>query len=78
MVSGGLITLKKLFRDQLPNEELVSCLFSTANDDGIYANSAIYGHGLMDLGVATKPLGDPWLHGAGGSPHTRATGPTTA
>ncbi len=59
MVSGGLITMKKLFRDQLSNEELVSRLFSTANDDGIYATSAIYGHGLMDLGAATNPWGVP-------------------
>ncbi|MXX09793.1 MAG: S8 family serine peptidase, partial [Synechococcus sp. SB0667_bin_8] len=57
MVSGGLITMKKLFRDQLSNEELVSRLFATANDDGIYANSAVYGHGLMDLGAATNPWG---------------------
>ena len=57
MVSGGLITMKKLFRDQLSNEQLVSRLFATANDGGIYANSAIYGHGLMDLGTATNPWG---------------------
>ncbi|MXY62337.1 MAG: S8 family serine peptidase, partial [Synechococcus sp. SB0665_bin_28] len=57
MVSGGLITMKKLFRDQLSNEELVSRLFATANDDGIYADSAIYGQGLMDLGAATNPWG---------------------
>ena len=59
MVSGGLITMKKLFRDQLSNEELVSRLFATANDDGIYADSAIYGQGLMDLGAATNPWGAP-------------------
>ena len=70
MVSGGLITMKKLFRDQLSNEELVSRLFSTANDDGIYANSAIYGHGLMDLGAATNPWGTPGFMGAGGQVHT--------
>ena len=72
MVSGGLIALKKLFRDQLSNEELVSRLFSTANDDGIYANSAIYGHGLMDLGAATNPWGTPSFMGAGGQVHPPA------
>ena len=59
MVSSGLIMMKKLFRDQLSNEELVSRLFATAKDDGIYANAAIYGQGLMDLGAATNPWGIP-------------------
>ncbi|MCY4172697.1 MAG: S8 family serine peptidase [Cyanobacteria bacterium MAG CAR3_bin_5] len=67
MVSGGLIAMKKLFRDQLTNEQLVSRLFRTANDDGIYANSAIYGHGLMDLGAATNPWGTPAFMGASGA-----------
>ena len=59
MVSGGLLLMKKLFRDQLTNEELVARLFDTAKDDGMYSNSAIYGHGLMDLGAATNPWGIP-------------------
>jgi len=37
--------------------EIVSRLFATANDDGIYADSLIYGHGLVDLEAATNPLG---------------------
>ena len=63
MVSGGLIMMKKLFRDQLSNEELVSRLFATAKDDDIYADSAIYGQGLMDLGAATNPWGIPAFMG---------------
>ena len=63
MVSGGLAIMKQLFRDQLSNEELVARLFATANDDGIYADSAIYGHGLMDLGAATSPSGTPGFMG---------------
>lgn len=59
MVSGGLIVMKQMFRNQLSNEQLVSRLFSTANKDGIYANADIYGHGLMDLGAATNPWGIP-------------------
>ncbi|MDE0648616.1 MAG: S8 family serine peptidase, partial [Cyanobacteria bacterium MAG IRC4_bin_6] len=43
LVGGGLAVLKQIFRDQLTNEQLVSRLFETANDDGIYADSAIYG-----------------------------------
>ena len=59
MVSGGLAVMKQLFRNQLSNTELVSRLFTTAKDDGIYANAATYGHGLLDLGAATNPWGTP-------------------
>ena len=57
MVSGGLAVMKQLFRDQLSNEELVSRLFLTADNTGIYADREIYGHGRMDLGAATSPVG---------------------
>ncbi|HBP53167.1 MAG TPA: hypothetical protein DD643_01890, partial [Synechococcus sp. UBA8638] len=67
MVSGGLAIMKQLFRNQLSNEELVSRLFATANDDGIYATANTYGHGLMDLGAATNPWGIPAFMGAGQS-----------
>ena len=68
--------MKQLFRAQLSNEELVSRLFATANDGGIYANSAIYGHGLMDLGAATNPWGITAFMGSGQS--TTGTGTPTA
>ena len=67
LVTGGLAIMKHVFRDQLTNEQLVSRLFRTANDDGIYANSAVYGHGLMDLGAATNPWGIPAFMGASGA-----------
>ena len=57
MVSGGLAVMKHLFRDQLANEELVTRLFLTADDTGIYADRDIYGNGRMDLGAATSPVG---------------------
>ena len=57
LVSGGLAVMKQLFRDQLSNEELVSRLFATADNTGIYADREIYGHGRMDLGAATSPVG---------------------
>ncbi len=57
MVSGGLAIMKQLFRDQLSSEELVSRLFATADDTGIYADRSLYGHGRMDLGAATSPIG---------------------
>ena len=57
MVSGGLAVMKQLFRDQLSNAELVSRLFLTADDTGIYADRDLYGNGRMDLGAATSPVG---------------------
>ena len=57
MVAGGLALMKQLFRDQLSDTELVTRLFQTADKTGVYADSAIYGHGSMDLGAATSPVG---------------------
>ena len=57
MVAGGLALMKQLFRDQLSNTELVTRLFATADKSGVYADSAIYGQGAMDLGAATSPVG---------------------
>ena len=57
MVTGGLVLLKSHFRDQLSNTALVTRLFATANKGGIYADRALYGQGLMDLGAATAPVG---------------------
>ena len=56
-VAGGLAVMKQLFRDQLSNPELVTRLFATADDQGIYANRAVYGQGSMDLRAATWPVG---------------------
>ena len=57
MVSGGLAVMKQLFRNQLSNTALLARLLDTANDRGTYANRTVYGHGLMDLGAATSPVG---------------------
>ena len=57
MVSGGLAVMKHLFRNQLSNTALLSRLLETANDSGVYADRSVYGHGLMDLGAATSPVG---------------------
>ena len=57
MVAGGLAIMKQLFRDQLSNTELVTRLFETADDTGVYSNSAVYGRGKLDLAAATHPVG---------------------
>ena len=56
-VTGGLAAISSYFNGQLGSTEIVSRLFSTANKDGVYADSAIYGQGLMDLAAATSPVG---------------------
>ena len=59
MVTGGLLLMKQLFRDQLSNTDLAARLLETADRSGVYADAAIYGRGLMDLGTATSPVGEP-------------------
>ena len=73
MVAGGLALVKQFFRDQLSSEELVTRLFQTADGTGRYEDSSVYGHGLMDLGAATSPVGETTV-AAGDQVH----GPGTA
>ena len=57
MVTGGLVVMKHQFRGQLSNTDLVARLLATANKQGVYSSSNIYGQGLMDLAAATEPVG---------------------
>ena len=59
MVTGGLALMKQLFRGQLSNTDLAARLLHTADRSGVYADASVYGRGLMDLGAATAPVGDP-------------------
>ena len=59
MVTGGLALMKQLFRGQLSNTDLAARLLETADRSGAYADASVYGRGLMDLGAATAPVGDP-------------------
>ena len=59
MATGGLALMKQLFRGQLSNTDLVARLLETADRTGIYGDAAVYGRGLMDLGAATAPVGEP-------------------
>ena len=56
-VAGGLAVMKQLFRDQLSNTDLVTRLFETADDEGVYADRVVYGRGALDLRAATWPVG---------------------
>jgi hypothetical protein len=55
-VSGALAVILQLFQGLTP-EEAVERLFVSANSSGIYADSSIFGHGLLDLDAATRPIG---------------------
>ena len=59
MVTGGLALMKHYFRGQLSNVDLLARLLETADRSGLYADAKIYGRGLMDLGTATSPVGEP-------------------
>ncbi len=61
IVSGSLLLLRQYFRGQLGNTEVVARLLATADKTGIYADSDIYGAGLVDLDAATRPDGQTVL-----------------
>ena len=56
MVSGALAALKSRFPN-LSYQQVRDRLLVTADSSGQYANSAIFGHGLMDLNAAASPVG---------------------
>ena len=63
-VSGALAVLRQRFGSQMGNTELVARLKATANNTGIYADSDIYGVGLLDLGAAVNdPVGEMQMSG---------------
>ena len=70
IVSGSLAVLRQFFRGQIGNTELVTRLLATANREGMYADSDIYGHGLVDLDAATAPVG-AMMTGLSGDPNSR-------
>ena len=70
IVSGSLAVLRQFFRGQIGNTELVTRLLATANREDIYADSDIYGHGLVDLDAATAPVG-AMMTGLSGNPNRR-------
>ena len=77
IVSGSLAVLRQFFRGQIGNTELVTRLLATANREGIYADSDIYGHGLVDLDAATAPVG-AMMTGLSSDPNSRPLAGTRA
>ena len=58
IVTGGVALLAQYYRDQLGNDEIVRRMLETADKEGIYADSDVYGQGFLDLDSATRPVGD--------------------
>ena len=56
IVSGALAVIKSAF-PHLTNQQVVQILFETATDLGEKGVDKIYGHGLVNLDAATKPVG---------------------
>lgn len=56
-VSGGVAVLMQMY-PYLTGAQIKDILLRTANRTGVYRNAAIYGQGLMDLDLATKPVGN--------------------
>ena len=55
-VSGALAALKSMFPN-LGFQDVRDRILSTADGTGIYADSSIYGQGLLDLDAASRPVG---------------------
>ena len=57
IVTGAIALLIERFRGQLGNSQIVKRVMNTANNEGRYAQSEIYGAGLLDLQAALQPVG---------------------
>lgn len=77
LVSGGLAVVMSRF-PELTHAQVVSRLLTTATDTGIYADSALYGQGLMNLAAATKPIGTLVAASVGSTVATDGTATTTS
>jgi hypothetical protein len=71
-LSAAAAVLKQEF-PYLTNQQILAILFQSANKSGIYANSAIYGQGLLDLDRATQPIGTLMVKSGGAQPVTLAS-----
>lgn len=77
LVSGGLAVVMSRFPELTP-AQVVSRLLTTAKDTGVYAQTALYGQGLMDLGAATSPIGALVAASVGSNVLDGAAGSTTS
>ncbi len=55
--SGVLALMRQVFGDQMTVDQYIERLMATAKKDGIYADSNVYGQGLIDATAAVTPVG---------------------
>ena len=60
-VSAAVALLTEKFRGQLTGQEILQRIYVTANKEGVYSNSDIYGQGLLDLKKAIEPIGQTYF-----------------
>ena len=60
-VSGAIALLTEKFKGQLTGQEILQRIYVTANKEGVYSNSDIYGQGLLDLKKAIEPIGQTYF-----------------
>lgn len=65
-VTGALAVVSQAF-PTLSSDQVVQRLFYTANKQGRYADTSLYGQGLLDLELATRPVGTLTLVSADGA-----------
>ena len=57
-VTGGIALLAQHYRHQLGNDAVVKRILRTADREGVYQDSEVYGQGFLDLDAATRPVGE--------------------
>jgi subtilisin family serine protease len=55
--SGVLALMRQVFGDQMTVEQYIERLMATATKGGIYADTSVYGQGLIDAKAAVTPIG---------------------
>lgn len=60
VVSAAIAVIREAW-DYLPSETITQILFDTAADLGEAGVDEIYGHGMLDLEAATRPIGTPTI-----------------
>ncbi len=56
IVSAAIAVIREMF-PYMPSTQITSLLFETARDLGVAGVDTIYGHGMLDLERATRPVG---------------------
>ena len=72
IVSAAIAVIREAF-PYMKSNEITQLLFTTARDLGVTGIDAVYGHGMLDLERATRPVGATLVPLAGGNTTTLRT-----